>query len=180
MPEEMKQEDAAEESSQGSGEKETPSNDASKDMRGMIDQFEATLDEYMVKKAPFHIPAGGKDFLVKVAPYFIIVFAILTLPVIVAGLGLTALLTPFAAMGGYYSFGALGLLSVVFAAAALIVELMAVKGLFKQTHASWRLLYYASLIGFAGNIVSLNIVSGIIGSIIGWYILFQVKERYKN
>lgn len=150
------------------------------DMQSMLAQFEATLDEYMVKKAPFQIPMGGKEFFVTVSPYVILVLAILAIPVIIAGLGLTAVLSPFAMMGGYYHFGVLGVLSGLLSLAALVVELMAVKGLFKRTRASWRLMYYASLIVLVGDLLSFNIVSGLIGSLIGWYILFQVKALYKN
>jgi hypothetical protein len=159
---------------------EVPQEPVNADIQGMVSQFEATLDEYMVKKAPFHIPANGKEFLVKVSPYVVLVFALLTVPVIIAGLGLTALLSPFAMMGGYYHFGVLGLISGLLSLVALVVELTAVKGLFNRTHAAWRLMYYASLIAFASNIISFNIVGGIIGSVIGWYILFQVKALYKN
>lgn len=166
----------AEETKQG----KTKTNEAAKDMHGMLAQFEATLDEYMVKKAPFHIPTGGKEFLVKVSPYVVLVVAILTIPAIVVGLGLTAILSPFAMMGGYYHYGALGLISGALSLAALVIELMAVNGLFKRTHAAWHLLFYASLIMFVGNLLSFNVINGIIGSLIGWYILFQIKELYKK
>lgn len=168
----------AEETKQEAVSTEKVTQDAKADMRGMVDQFEAFLDEHMVKNAPFHIPAGGKEFIVTVSPYLTIVMAIIAIPVIVAALGITAFLSPFAMMGGYSHFGVLGLLSGILSLIALVLDLSAVKGLFARTHASWRLLYYVSLISLASSLVSFNIVSGIIGSIIGWYILFQVKSLY--
>jgi hypothetical protein len=168
----------AEETKQEAVSSQKTAQDTKADMRGMVDQFEAFLDEHMVKNAPFHIPAGGKEFIVKVSPYVIIVMAIIAIPVIVAALGITALLSPFAMMGGYYHFGVFGLLSGILSLVALVIELSAVKGLFARTHASWRLLYYVSLISLASSLISFNIVGGIISSIIGWYILFQVKSLY--
>lgn len=156
----------------------------SKDIKGLVDQFAAFLQEYMVKKAPFQLPIGAKEFIVKVAPYLIIIFAILALPLIFAALGLSALFAPFAMMGVYgygHGWGIGMIISLVVSVIALILEIMAVPGLFKRTKKSWRLVFYASIVSFIGSILSISgIVGGIIGAIIGWYILFQVRDLYKN
>lgn len=148
-------------------------------MKGMLAQFEAFLDEFMVKKAPFQIPLGGKEFLVKIAPYLIIIAAVIAVPAILAALGLSVVLAPVAALGGS-AWGIGAILSLVASIAALALELMAVPGLFKRTKSAWRLVFYATLISLVGSLVSFNIVGGFIGAVIGWYILFQVKELYKN
>jgi hypothetical protein len=149
------------------------------EVKGLINQLEALLDEYMVKKAPFALPMGLKEFIVKISPYLVIIFAVLAVPAILAALGLSAFLTPFAMMGGY-GWGVSAIISLVVSVAALIVEVMAVPGLFKRTRGGWRLVFYATIISLVGSILSFNIIGGIIGAIIGWYILFQVKELYRN
>jgi hypothetical protein len=53
-----------------------PEGDMKAQAQGLIDQLEAMLDEYMVKKAPFALPPELKEFIVKVSPYLIIIFAI--------------------------------------------------------------------------------------------------------
>jgi hypothetical protein len=155
-----------------------------KDLKGIIGQLETMLDEYMIKKAPFAIPQGGKDFIVNVSPYLIIIVAIMALPMIFIALGLAAVFAPFAMMGGYGvsgGWGFAGIVSLVATIATVIMELMAVPGLFKRTKGSWRLLFYASIVSLIGGILSFNgIIGAIIGAIIGWYILFQVKNMYKN
>ncbi|KKP77671.1 MAG: hypothetical protein A2271_01825 [Candidatus Moranbacteria bacterium RIFOXYA12_FULL_35_19] len=154
------------------------------DLKGGINQLEALLDEYMVKKAPFALPKGVKEFIATVSPYLIIIFAIMALPLILAAMGLSAFLTPFAIIGGLglgfgWGFGAI--VSLAIAVVTIVMELMAVPGLFKRTKKSWRLLFYVSIISLVGSIISIHgIVSGIIGAIIGWYILFQMKDMYKN
>jgi hypothetical protein len=151
------------------------------DLGGALAQFEKMLDEYLVKNAPFAIPEGGKEFIVTVSPYLIIVFAIMAIPIILAALGLTAFLTPFAMMGGSYTWGFSAIVSLAVSVVTLILDAMAVPGLFKRTKASWRLLFYASIVSFVGGIISLSgIIGTIIGAVIGWYILFQVKDKYKN
>lgn len=154
------------------------------DVKGLVGQLEAMLDEYMVTKAPFALPLELKEFIVKISPYLIIVFAVLALPLIFAALGLTAVLSPFAMMGGIgwgfgWGFGAI--VSLVVAVVSLVLEVMAVPGLFKRTRAAWRLLFYVSIISLIGSILSMSgIIGAIIGAIISWYILFQVKNMYMN
>jgi hypothetical protein len=153
-----------------------------KDMKGALAHFEAFLDEYLVRKAPFALPMGAKEFIVKVAPYLIIIFAILAIPAILAAIGLSAFATPFAMMGGYgYSWGYSVMISLIISVIVLVMEVIAVPGLFKRTKGGWNLVFYASIVSLIGSIISINgIISGIIGAIIGWYILFQVKDLYKN
>ena len=150
------------------------------DIKGIIGQLESLLDEYMVKKAPFALPMGLKEFIVKISPYLIIIFAILALLLILAALGISAVLTPFMMVSPYgWGFG--GIVSLVTAVVVFILELMAVPGLFKRTKAGWRLIFYASIVGLIGSLFSItSIIGGIVGAIIGWYILFQVKDMYKN
>lgn len=155
------------------------SGQAPRDVSGLIAQLEALLDEYMVAKAPFAIPAGGKEFIVKISPYLIIIFGVMAIPIIVAGLGLTAIFAPFALLGAS-SFGVFAFIGAIVALITLVMELMAVPGLFNRTKKGWRLVFYASIVSLIGNILSFNILGGILGAIIGWYILFQVKEIYKN
>ncbi len=150
------------------------------EVKGIVNQLETMLDEYMVKKAPFALPAGLKEFIVKISPYLIIIFAIMALPLILGAIGISAVFAPIAMMGGYgWGFGAI--ISLAATVITVVMELMAVPGLFKRTKASWRLLFYASIVSLIGGILSVSgIVGAIIGAIIGWYILFQVKDMYKN
>ena len=156
------------------------------DVKGILSQLEGILEEYMVQKAPFSLPQEVKEFLAKVSPYLIIVFAVMALPLIFAALGLTAILSPFAMMGGYgYGYGFVwgygAIVGLAISVITVIMEIIAVPGLFKRTQAAWKLLFYASVVSLIGTILSFSgLVGGIIGAIIGWYILFQVKELYKN
>lgn len=146
---------------------------------GVIAQLEALLDEYMITKAPFAIPMAGKEIIVKISPYLVIISAVILVPAILAALGLSAVMAPVAMMGGSV-WGVKAILSLLVSVASLAVELMAVPGLFKRTKASWRLVFYATLISLVGSLLTMNIIGGLIGAIIGWYILFQVKDMYKN
>ena len=159
-----------------------------KNEKGIISQLEAFLEEYLVKKAPFAIPAGGKEFIVKVAPYLVIIAAVIAIPAILFGLGVSAFLAPFAAVGYAmgYGFGFAAIISLIISIVALVMELVALPGLFKRTKGAWQLVFYASIVSLVGSLFSVStsygngIISTLICLIIGWYILFQVKDLYKN
>jgi hypothetical protein len=151
-----------------------------REVLGFVGKVEGWLDEYMVTKAPFQIPMGGKEFLAKIAPYLIIISAVLTLPAILAFFGLTMFVAPLAMMTGSMGWGLFGIINLVTMVTTVVLNVMAVPGLFKRTHAGWKLLFYASLVSFIGGVLSPYPVGAIIGAIISWYILFQVKVLYKN
>ena len=175
-----------EKTAQTGSQQKTDASSSKSDIKSLVSQLEAILDEHMVKKAPFTLPAGAKEFVVSVTPFLVIIFAVLALPLIFAALGISALLSPFAMMGGLtagYGFGwGLGaIIALIVSIITLVIEAIAVPGLFKRTKGAWKLLFYASIISLIGSILSVNgLVGGIISAIIGWYILFQVKELYKN
>ena len=155
--------------------------DVKAEVTGIISKLEAMLDGYMVTKAPFALPLGLKEFIVKVSPYLVIIFAVMALPVILAAIGLSTAFVPFTMMGGYgYGWGISAMISLAVSVVVIVMELMAVPGLFKRTRGGWHLVFYASIVSLVGSVISLNIIGGIIGAIIGWYILFQVKDMYRN
>jgi len=152
---------------------------------GILAQLEAFLDDVMIKKAPFQIPKNIKERIATVAPYLVIIWiALLALTTILGLLGLLgmgATLGVLAMKAGAWSY--IRIESFVASAAALVLEAMALPGFFKRTAGSWRLVFYASIVSLAGSLLSFNVgaaVSAIVGTVIEWYLLFQVKELYRN
>lgn len=147
-------------------------NKTTSDVKGLLGQLEALLDEYMIKKAPFQIPATGKELIAKITPYLVILGIIFAIPATI----LVLIFSPFAILGG----GGMAIVGLLFSLAALILEAIALPGLFRRTHAAWHMLFYASIVSILGSLVGFHLVNMVIGAVIGWYILFQVKEVYKN
>lgn len=135
----------------------------------------ATLDEYLVKKAPFQIPDGGKEMLVKFGPWIAIVLLVLTLPLLLVALGLGTLLVPFAGLSYASGFGLASLLALV--QVALLV--LALPGLFARKMTGWMYLFYSQLASVVGSLLLGSIVGAVVGGLIGLYILFQVREKYR-
>lgn len=147
---------------------------------GYIAQFEAWLESAMVTKAPFQIPIGGKEFLATIAPYLIIIGVVVSVLSLPALLGFGVMMGGLGMMSGYVGWGYTSLISLVSVIGVMALEAWAIPGLFKRTAHSWRLVFYATLVSFVGSILSFDIVGAVIGGVIGWYLLFQVKVLYKN
>ena len=64
----------------------------------------------------------------------------------------------------------------------LIIELglmiAALPGLFARKMAGWTLLFYSQLVSIVYNVLTGNIVGGLLFGLIGLYILFQVRTKY--
>jgi hypothetical protein len=132
------------------------------------------LDFYLVKKAPFQIPEAGREFLVKFGPWIALVLMVLTLPFLLFLLGIGTFLSPFAGVGYAAGFG----LTAILILAQFALRAMALPGLFARKMSGWNLLFYSSLVGFVASLMSYNVIGGILGLIIGLYILFQVRSKY--
>ena len=143
---------------------------AEQQLQGLI----ATLDEYLVKKAPFQIPEGGKEFIVRFGPWISLVLLLMALPLLLVALGLGTIVAPFIGVSYAAGFGIAAILALV----QIVLFGMALPGLFARKMAGWTFLLYAELVGFVGSILSGSIIGGIIGTLIGLYILFQVRTKY--
>lgn len=149
---------------------------SNKNLSDSLSTFEQTLKVYFVDKAPFQIPAGGKEFIVQYGPWITLVLLILMLPAIFAALGLAAFLSPFAAVGG---LDGVNYLSVILGVIVIVLQAMALPALFRRSKHGWNLLFYATIVSGISNLVTFNIGGLVIGLLVGWYILFQVRSYYK-
>ncbi len=140
-------------------------------------QLEETLDTYLVKKAP-GLPVGAKEFIVKVAPWVTLVLLILSLPVVLAFFGISAFLLPMSYMGGAGN-GMSYTLAVIFLGLSLVLDALSIPGLFKRSRQGWNFAFYGVILNAVYNLINLNIVGLIIGTLISLYILFQIRSYYK-
>jgi len=143
----------------------------------MMKKLDDTLQEYLVKKAPA-LPDSVKEVIVSIGPWVMLVLVVMSLPLLLFVFGLGAVVAPFAFLGGITAGTSFGVTMIV-SLAALVLEIIALPGLFKRSMGSWRLLYYSVLITAVGNLISFNLGGLIIGTLLSLYILFQVKKLYK-
>ena len=134
------------------------------------------LDFYLVKKAPFQIPANGREMIVKFGPWIAVVLLVLTLPLLLFALGVGTVLMPFG--GPRYAAG-FGFLTL-FVIAQIGLLIAALPGLFARKMAGWQLLFYSQLVSIVYSLLSGSIVGGLLGGLISLYILFQVRTLYRE
>ena len=147
----------------------TTTTDAPKDLIGF-------LDFYLVTKAPFQIPPGGREAIVRFGPWITVVLLILTLPVLLVALGLGTLFIPFGGIGYASRLGVL----TIFVVVEMGLMIAALPGLFARKMAGWRLLFYSQLVSIVYNVLSGSIVGGLLFGLIALYVLFQIRTLYQE
>jgi hypothetical protein len=165
--------------------------------------LENKLAEIFEKKAP-QIPANGKKIIVEWAPWVSLIVGIFTLLAAwslwhwahVANSAINYVNSLCNAYGNYAGSSCNTIadnrlsLWVWVALVVLLVEgilyLLAFPGLRDRTRQGWKYLYYGALVNIAYAVVSLftsynvagHFVGALIGSAIGFWILFQIRGMY--
>lgn len=150
-----------------------------------MNQLEAILNEWFGVKAP-HLPETWKKFIVTASPWLAIIGVVL---------GAFAAFTLFSATsalmslgGAYGAYGAAvgaGFTPMFWVSMALmlvmvVLEALSIPGLRKKAYVGWRWMFYASLLSIVSSIVSANFISAIIGAVISFYVLFQIRSLYSG
>ena len=151
------------------------------DLNQSLAGLEKTLNEYFGRKAP-QLPKNIREVIVSLAPWVNIIILVLTLPLVLLAFGLGALVAPFSFLAGPQagiSYGLTYTLSMVVLAVALVFDILAIPGLFSRSVKGWRFIYWATLVSLVSNVISLNLVGGLVNVVISFYFLFQIRELYK-
>lgn len=141
-----------------------------------LSQLEEQLDLYLVQKAP-ELPDNIKNILVIVIPWLVIIGIVVSIPAILAAFGISAVLAP--AYVFTQSFGLFAILSTVVSIVGLVFNAMAIPGLLRKDRKGWTYSFYATLIGILSGLIAGSFVSALLGGLIGLYLLFQIKEKYR-
>jgi hypothetical protein len=152
---------------------------AEKSFKQYKTEAEKTLELYLVKKAPA-LPKDVKEFIVKVAPYLVILGVVLAIPAILALFGLGAFLSvmPFGAFG-VAKFGIVFMLGMAFLMASVILELLAFPGLKDRKKQGWDYIFYSVILSAVHSLLTGSLVGLVVGTAISLYVVFQVREYYK-
>ncbi len=137
-----------------------------------------TLEYYLVTKAPYQIPANGREWIVKYGPWINVVLLVILAPAILLVLGIGAIALPFSALGGVHAAAGLSL-ALLALIAQVVLMIAALPGLFARKKSGWNIEFYSLILNFVYSILSFNILGAIVNAVIGGYILFQVRHYYK-
>ncbi len=155
----------------------TKQEDVKKEVKNWLDELEVKLEEIFTKKV-WQLPIKVKDIIVKILPYLSVLALLVMIPMVLSLVGLT-MLSPFAYMGGLRAgFGYS--ISIIFALVMGVLAIVIIPGLFKKEKKAWKIMYWMSLINAVLTLVRMDLGELIIGTGLGWYVLFQIKEYYKK
>lgn len=142
--------------------------------------------EKLYAQAPA-LPVAWRETLVKVTPWFALIFGVLALILGLMGILGAGAVTAVAPLAG--TNGGILALWVWVAVAALLVQgvllLVAYPSLKKGVLKGWNMLFLLELVWLVSRVIDIlsfnlmGIVSALIGAAIGFYILFQIKSYYK-
>ncbi len=135
-----------------------------------------TMEEWF-NKAP-SLPTNAKEVIVKITPILSLVFGILGILGALGGLGALTAFSPFAMMGGYGYYGG-GFIAAAIWLVSSVLLLMSYPDTKNRKLKGWNMLFWSEVVNLVGSLVAMSIVSGIIGALIGFYLLFQIKSYYK-
>lgn len=149
-----------------------------KSSNASLSALEQTLDLYFGKKAPA-LPSGAKEFLVSIAPWAVLVCVLVTLPAVLALAGISSFVMPMYSYMAYPGTGPWLMLSSIVLVITIILEALAIPGLFSRSKQGWNYVFYASLVSVVFNLISFNFIGAIISGLISFYLLFQLKSYYR-
>ena len=139
--------------------------------------LETSIEKIVLGKSIPALPDNVKEIIVKLSPWFAAISMLILLPVILAAFGISAIALPFSYLGGL-NMGFGYTLGLVFSFGMIVLELMAIPGLFKREQRAWRLIFYSTLLSLLQQLFRFDVVGLVIGAVISFYFLFQVKSKY--
>lgn len=130
-----------------------------------MEKYIKMLEDWFSKLTP--LPTNVKDVLVKIAPWVSLIFGALGVLGIIGAIGLLAV------------FLSTMMLGAVLALVSSVLMLVAFPGLRDRKEVGWKWSFYSQLASIASSLVVLNFIGALVGALIGFYLLFQIKSYYK-
>lgn len=145
----------------------------------------ALLEPYFTKQAPFQIPAKWREIIVDWIPWVNLVIGVLLLPAVIVALGLAGFVSVIATSVGIAS-GPLVLISGLFLLASIVILFITFPGLKARKLSAWKLVFWADIVFFIygvlyaiGSGALFGVATQALSTLIGLYVLFQIKNYYK-
>ena len=139
--------------------------------------LEKELEPIFLGKFPA-FPEEVKEFLVKYGPYLMLVGAIIGAFGLLAAFGIGGAAVGLGAAA--YAFGSTVQfwIGLAITSVQIVLYFMAFAPLRERKKEGWKLLYYALLLGLLGSLIQLSLLGLLIGGLLGFWVLFQIRDKY--
>lgn len=124
------------------------------------------------------LPRDVKEVIVKITPWVALIFGVLGVLGGIAGLGILTVFSPFAMLGGGAQALGGGIVAAILLLASSVLMLMAFPGLKALKEKGWTLLFWSEAVSIVGAVLGVSL-SGILFSLIAFYLLYQIRSHYK-
>lgn len=125
-----------------------------------------------------NLPANIREVIVKITPWIALIFGILGLLAGIAGLGVLTFLAPLVALGGGFQSAGTGIIASVLLIASAGLLLAAFPGTNKRKSQGWDFLFWSEVVSLVSSVLAISL-TGVLGNLIGLYILYQIRTYYK-
>lgn len=141
-----------------------------------MDEWIKMLGEWFDKLPS--LPGNVKEIIVKIAPWIALIFGVIGVLGSLTATGLLTALSPFIALGGGLGAAAGGIIGAVLGLVSSVLMLLAFPGLRDRKMVGWKYSFYGELTSVISSLVAFNLVGAVVGALIGFYFLFQIKSYY--
>ena len=165
----------------------------------LVKKLEGTLAGWY-KQVPFHLPAGGRKWLASNVWWLVLIGVVLGILSVFASVQAAfwaqQVTNTYSAAIAYYGIAptantSLNMtslwVSILFFAAIVVLELMAISPLKAQKKRGWNLLFLTMLLSATSSVVSavlqmspMGLIGAAIGLAIGGYFLFEIHESFNG
>jgi hypothetical protein len=136
----------------------------------------STLEDLFAKVPS--LPEQARVILFKITPWLALVFGGLGVLGSLIAIGVMTAIIPLAAMNGSYQAVGGSVIMPILSLISSGLVLAAAPGLFKKKYSGWILLFWSEVVGVVESVIFISI-GGVLGALIGFYLLFQIKSYYK-
>lgn len=141
-----------------------------------VDQLISQMEEWFSKLPS--LPSSWREVIVTITPWLALIFGIIGVLGSLAAVGVLTFLAPFMVLGSGIGVASGGIIGALLALVASVLLVLAFPGTRNRKMSGWRLLFSSEAVSFVSGIVAFS-AAGVVGALIGFYILFQIKSHYK-
>lgn len=134
------------------------------------------VEDWFLKLPP--LPKNGREAIVSITPWIALIFGILGVLAGLAGIGLLTAFSPFLFLGSGFNGAAGSILSALLGLIGSILLLAAYPGTRSHKRQGWNMLFWSEVVNLIGAVIAIS-VSGVVISLIMFYLLYQIKTYYK-
>lgn len=124
-----------------------------------------------------NLPKDARELLVKITPWVALIFGILGVLGGITGLGILSAVAPVAMMGQTQVLGS-GMLAALLMLISAALLLAAFPGTRNRKEQGWKFLFWSEVVSVVAAVLGFSI-GGVLFSLIGLYLVFQIRSYYK-